>query len=192
MAKEQANKKKSLDQDSTIEHHTIQTKHLSRESKLLPASVRFVQGLVTIMAFSAHSIFDGLAIGLRNSPNQVYTMLFAISMHKLVVAFAVGLELFDQTSSVLMTAIHMSLFSIMSPIGIWIVIFSQMTKGPSEDQSLLLIILSAIATGTIIYIVFFEILQKDRSGSNVNGLLLWFIMISGFVLMLSVNIFVSG
>lgn len=77
--------------------------------------------------------------------------------------------------------------------GIWIVIFSQKTSGiVSEDQSLLLIMLNAVATGTIIYIVFFEILQKDRSGGHVNGILLWGVMLLGFSLMLSVNIFVSG
>lgn len=157
---------------------------------MLPASVRFIQGLVTIGAFSAHSIFDGLAIGLQSTENQIYTMLFAISMHKLVVAFAVGLELFDQTSSLWMTTVHMSIFSVMSPIGIWIVIFSQSGEVTSENESLVLIMLSAVATGTIIYIVFFEILQKDRSSSPVNGLLLWLIMVIGFVLMLSINIFV--
>lgn len=200
LAREQANKRKHSDQESPSGRNLNQKRPASKESKLLPVGVRFVQGLVTIMAFSAHSIFDGLAIGVQNTSSKIYTMLFAISMHKLVVAFAVGLELFDQTSSVTMTAIHMSLFSIMSPIGIWIVIITQLTSNLSEqnadiakeDQSLLLIMLSAVATGTIIYIVFFEILQKDRAGSNVNGIVLWFIMIAGFVLMLSINIYVEA
>lgn len=197
LAREQANKRKHSDHEGSIGRN--QNRPASKESKLLPVPVRFVQGLVTIMAFSAHSIFDGLAIGVQGTSSKIYTMLFAISMHKLVVAFAVGLELFDQTSSVGMTAIHMSLFSIMSPIGIWIVIITQLTSGmpdankdlANEGQSLLLIMLSAVATGTIIYIVFFEILQKDRAGSNVNGIVLWFIMIAGFILMLSVNIIVE-
>lgn len=149
------------------------------------------------MAFSAHSIFDGLTIGVQNMSSKIYTMLFAISIHKLVVAFAVGLELFDQTSSVTMTTIHMCIFSVMSPIGIWIVIITQWTSDlpvddlAKEDQSLMLIVLSAVATGTIIYIVFFEILQKDRADSNVNGIVLWFIMIVGFVLMITVNLIVA-
>lgn len=201
LAREQAAKRKHSDQDGqSIGRNLNQIRPASKENKLLPVPVRFAQGLVTIMAFSAHSIFDGLAIGVQGTSSKIYTMLFAISMHKLVVAFAVGLELFDQTSSVTMTAIHMSIFSIMSPIGIWIVIVTELTRTlpdaknkdlANEDQSLLLIMLSAVATGTIIYIVFFEILQKDRAGSNVNGILLWFIMIAGFVLMLGVNITVE-
>jgi len=191
MAKETTTKRKSLDQGSSNER-TSHPRSIAKQPELLPASVRFMQGLVTIVAFSAHSVFDGLAIGLQSTSKQIFTMLFAISMHKLVVAFAVGLEIFDQTKSVPMTSFHMSLFSIMSPIGIWIVIFTQSRTMIKEDESLFFILLNAAATGTIIYIVFFEILQKDRNGSNVNGLLLWLIMLSGFVLMVFVNVYFSG
>lgn len=123
IARDHSSKRRQLDQDDssrqtdTINQSELTTINNSNKKKLLPAGVRFVQGLVTIGAFSAHSIFDGLAIGLQSTSTQIYTMLFAMSMHKLVVAFAVGLELFDQTSSVYMTTILMSLFSIMSPIG---------------------------------------------------------------------------
>lgn len=198
LATDQSSKRKNSTQNSSMNGRYVasqpnQMKLTPKKPELLPASVRFMQGFVTIIAFSAHSVFDGLAIGLQSTTNQIYTMLFAISMHKLVVAFAVGLEIFGQTSSVYMTAFHMSLFSIMSPIGIWIVIFSQQNSGLiREDESLFFIMLSAAATGTIIYIVFFEILQKDRSESNVNGLVLWVIMLAGFVLMVSVNVFVTG
>ena len=53
--------------------------------------VRFMQGLVVIIAFSAHSVFDGVAIGLQESEPRLWTMFFAICSHKLVVALAVGL-----------------------------------------------------------------------------------------------------
>lgn len=152
-----------------------------------------MRGLVIVIAFSAHLVFDGLAIGLQSTANKIYSMLFSISMHKFVVAIAVALEIFDQTSSVYMTLVHMSLFSLMSPIGIWIVIATQKKSGLiKQDESLFFVMLSAVTTGTILYIVFFEILQKDRSGSNVNGLVLWVVMLFGFALMLFVNIFVAG
>ena len=55
-----------------------------------PPSVRFMQGLVIIIAFSAHSVFDGVAIGLQEEERRLWTMFFAICSHKLVVALAVG------------------------------------------------------------------------------------------------------
>lgn len=61
------------------------------QSKFLqPRSVRFLQGFVVIVAFSAHSIFDGVAVGLQEEPSSVWTMFFAICSHKLVVSLAVG------------------------------------------------------------------------------------------------------
>lgn len=61
------------------------------QSKFLqPLSVRFLQGFVVIVAFSAHSIFDGVAVGLQEESSSVWTMFFAICSHKLVVALAVG------------------------------------------------------------------------------------------------------
>lgn len=49
-----------------------------------------MQGLVVIIAFSAHSIFDGVAIGIQEETSRLWTIFFAICSHKLVVALAVG------------------------------------------------------------------------------------------------------
>lgn len=64
---------------------------VSKDKHLQPPSVRFLQGLVVIIAFSAHSIFDGVAIGLQEESSRIWTMFFAICSHKLVVALAVGM-----------------------------------------------------------------------------------------------------
>lgn len=163
---------------------------LPGEKPLLPASVRFARGLVTIAAFSAHSIFDGVAIGLQESSSQIWTMFFAICVHKLVVAFAVGMELFEKSSSLTITTIHMTLFSLMSPIGILIVILTENTM--SESDSPVIIMLSAVATGTILYIVFFEVLQRDRTkdASKLTGFILFFSMIIGFISMVCITLFI--
>ena len=164
---------------------------LSKNSSTqLPASVRFLRGFVIIIAFSAHSVFDGITVAVQNTSSQIFTMLFAILMHKLVVAFAVGLQLFDETASLTFTAIHMFLFSVMSPLGVLIVMFAQGGDVGNEDSSLTLIMLSAVATGTILYIVFFEILKRDEK-NGMNGFVLWLVMFVGFLLMLSVTVFID-
>lgn len=157
-------------------------------SNLLPLSVRFLRGFVTIVAFSAHSVFDGVAIGLQKTTSQLWTIFFAISMHKLVVAFAIGLELYEQTSSLALTWIHMILFSIMSPIGILIVILTE-SEFSSQDSPVI-ILLSAVATGTILYIVFFEILQRDRC-TKIPGMIQLFIMVIGFACMSCLTLFID-
>ena len=93
------------------------------------------------------------------------------------------MELFEKTQSLTMTSIHMTLFALMSPIGIIIVIITE-SKISSTDSPVI-ILLSAVATGTILYIVFFEILQRERSKDpcKLFGLILYTSMLLGFGLM---------
>src|SRR5262249_55446643 len=117
--------------------------------------VLFVRGLLIIMAFSVHSIFDGLAIGLQPTETDLWRLFFAISVHKLVIAFVISLQLFDQSNKIFMVAIHMALFAIMSPIGILIVIMSENTLlGANPESNIIVILLTSIATGTLLYIIF--------------------------------------
>lgn len=117
-------------------------------------------------------------------------MFFAICVHKLVVSFAVGMELYEKTSSLTITSMLMGLFSLMSPIGIIIVILTESSM--SESDSPVIIMLSAVATGTILYIVFFEILQRDRSkdDNKFSGFFLFTSMIVGFGTMVCITLFI--
>lgn len=148
----------------------------------------FLRGLIIVIAFLAHSIFDGVAIGLQTSSYSIWTMFFAICLHKFVVVFAIGFELFEKTGSLLFTSIHMTIFSAMSPLGIFLTIVIE--KGLSEDGSLTLILLNAVATGAILYIVFLEILQADRC-PEVNGLVQLLFLMAGFTLMTCMTVLVG-
>ena len=93
------------------------------------------------------------------------------------------MEVFEKTQSLAMTSIHMSLFAAMSPLGIVIVVLTE--SRISGNDSPVIILLSAVATGTILYIVFFEILQRERSKDTPKlfGLILYLSMIAGFAMM---------
>lgn len=82
----------------------------------------------------------------------------------------------------------MTAFSLMSPIGILIVVLTE--SNLKEDESMVLILLSAVASGTILYIVFFEILQRDRSKdkTKLTGLMLYLSMIVGFTAMVFITL----
>ena len=90
-----------------------------------------------------------------------------------------------------MTSIHMTLFSSMSPLGIVIVVLTE--SRISGNDSPVIILLSAVATGTILYIVFFEILQRERSKDShrLFGLLLYLSMILGFAMMFCLTLHIS-
>lgn len=149
------------------------------------------RGFVTIFAFSVHSIFDGLAIGLQNRISDLWSMFFAISVHKLVIAFVVSIQLFDQSKRLLLVAIHMAFFSVMSPIGILIVVLTEnsLLEETSESNPIVILLIS-LATGTLLYIIFYEILQKDRCKS-ISGFVQFSAILVGFAVMTSINVFLS-
>ena len=153
--------------------------------------IMFFRGLVIIFAFSVHSIFDGLAIGLQNTSSDLWSMFFAISVHKLVIAFVVSMQLFDQSNRMVLVAILMGLFSIMSPIGILIVVLTEDSLlGEDSEANPVVILLTSIATGTLLYIIFYEILQKDRC-EHISGFVQFLSILVGFGLMLTINILLS-
>lgn len=148
---------------------------------------KFMRGLLIVSAFGAHSIFDGVAIGAQESVEKVWTIFLAISCHKLIIAAVVGLELYSATlESHLWTMVHLSIFSVMSPIGILLVVLAQNSLHINSNHPTM-ILLQSFATGTLLYIVFVEILQpkedhayeKNKFGKSIS-------LIAGFSLMLLV------
>lgn len=148
---------------------------------------KFIRGLLIVSAFGAHSIFDGVSIGSQESVEKVWTIFLAISCHKLIIAAVVGLELYAATlESHLWTLVHLAVFSIMSPLGIILVVVAQNSLNLDSGHPAM-ILLQSFATGTLLYIVFIEILQpkkgqaheRNRLGKSIS-------LILGFTLMLLV------
>ena len=70
----------------------------------------------------------------------------------------------------MLIVIYMSTFSLITPVGIGVGI--ALTETASEDSSLqnaAVTVLQGLAAGTLIYVVFFEVLEKERM-KNSNGL----------------------
>ncbi len=80
----------------------------------------------------------------------------------------------------------MTLFSIMSPIGILIVIIAEESLDSESESNPIVVLLSAISSGTILFIVFFEILQKERV-SKLSGIIQFVCMAFGFGIMFCVT-----
>lgn len=160
--------------------------------KLIKLKEHIVASLIILLAFSAHSIFDGVTIGVQSEVTSIWKVFFAIVSHKSIVSLALGMQLFEKKNNYTVTLINMILFSIMSPIGI-LITFATKTSTDTSVKSMIEIILSALATGTILYIVFIEILQRDRAKDpfKLFGLILFTSMIIGFSVMLALTVYVT-
>ena len=146
-----------------------------------------VQGLLTVLALSFHAIFEGLAVGLEPSIGSVVYLAAAIATHKLVISFCVGMELYVAGASTRTTLGYLTIFSMVTPIGIAVGLALGHFKNDSENLGPTPTILQGMAAGTLLYVVFFEVLARERANEK-SGLLQLTAIIVGFMLMLGLQI----
>lgn len=161
------------------------TKH--HEHKHAMTNNTSVQGLLTVLALSFHAIFEGLAVGLEPSIASVVYLAAAIATHKLVISFCVGMELYVAGASTRTTLGYLTIFSMVTPIGIAVGLALGHFKNDSENLGPTPTILQGMAAGTLLYVVFFEVLARERANEK-SGLLQLMAIIVGFMLMLGLQI----
>lgn len=135
------------------------------------------RGLGIVLALSLHEVFEGLAIGLQDDTKSVWFLFGAVAAHKLVLAFCVGVELIVARTRRILAIVYSLTFAIITPIGIAIGIAVSHKDG-AADNGLVSMILQGIACGTLLYVVFFEILSKQHVGFGA-----FIAMVVGFGLM---------
>jgi zinc transporter 1/2/3 len=143
-----------------------------------------VRNFLLVLALSIHELFEGLAIGLQTNTSYVWYMLGATSSHKLVLAFCVGVELASSRTKFMLTLLYISTFALVSPLGIGIGIGLSEGDGHGGVPNA---ILQGIATGTLLYVVFFEVLQREHD-SKESGLLKLLAILVGFGALLGLRI----
>lgn len=93
--------------------HIIPLPH-SEEEDMLVSSLR---GLLIVLALSIHELFEGFAVGLELETKGVYFMFAAVSAHKFVIAFCIGVELMVQRTKLWLAFIYVLIYSAVSAIG---------------------------------------------------------------------------
>lgn len=152
----------------------------SKDSRVVAKSFR---GLLTVLALSFHAVFEGLAVGLEVSVRNVWYMFAAIATHKLVIAFCVGIELVSSRTRLFLMVVYIATFASVTPLGIAFGIALRDHEDAAE-LSLVPIILQGMAAGTLLYVIFFEVLQRERNSSNQSGALQLVAIFVGFSTML--------
>ncbi|XP_057660343.1 zinc transporter ZIP1-like isoform X2 [Diorhabda carinulata] len=169
--------------------HQNENSHARREHSHLPlptaqhSAVTIIRGLLVVLALSIHELFEGLSVGLESSSHTVWYMFGAVSAHKLVIAFCIGIELVTSGLKTLFVIVFVFMFAVVSPLGIGIGIL--VSTGNDSSTTVVSVILQGLASGTLMYVVFFEILQGDkRSGMKQYGaVLLGFLVMFGVTLL---------
>lgn len=123
------------------------------------------RGLFAVLALSFHEVFEGLAIGLEERIGNMWYLFIAVATHKLVIAFCIGLELAWSKTRRPVLVMYVATFAVVTPVGIIIgMLLVQAGSGGSGDGSpgRVAVILQGLAAGTLLYVVFFEVLARHK------------------------------
>jgi len=146
------------------------------------------RGFFIVLAISLHAVFEGMAMGLGVNASQIWYLCFAIATHKFIIAFCVGLQMATSNMKRLLIILYVSTFSLMTPLGIGIgIALTSVSVEGSGTRTVEVAVLHGLAAGTLVYVVFFEILEKERSKKS-NGLLQVSFISLGFVVMILVSL----
>ena len=119
-------------------------------------------------------------------------MFTAISLHKAIISFCLGLEMFKNYQSYPRKAfLWMLLFAIMAPIGIGVGVV--LTSGSVDNvaKSLVSSVLQGVSAGAFLYVTFLEILCVYMGHTSENSTRFVYILSTavGFALMAVVKVF---
>ncbi|EQB77605.1 zinc transporter ZIP3 [Camelus ferus] len=133
--------------------HGLSVQELTRSSPLRLLSLVF--------ALSAHSIFEGLALGLQEEGEKVMSLFVGVAIHETLVAVALGISM-ARSSMTLKDAAKLAV-----------------TGVPGSVASVLL---QGLAGGTFLFVTFFEILAKELEEKSDRLLKVLFLVLGYAVL----------
>jgi len=156
----------------------------SHDNIILPTEAGFqaaARGFLVVLALSIHDLFEGIALGVAKRQSSAWFLLLAFASHKWVISACLGLKWARSALRPVIAILYMTVFCAVSPIGVGV---GMALTSPEQENvdSTALIVLQGIATGSLLYVVFFEILEKERQKA-VPGVLQVISMSLGFIFM---------
>ena len=148
------------------------------------AVAKSVRGLIAVLALSFHAVFEGLAVGLESSVANVWYLFAAIATHKLVIAFCVGFELVTSRTKLRWVILYVATFAAVTPLGVGAGVI---LSGPDDLTTAVTVVLQGMAAGTLLYVVFFEVLQRERANTQ-SGIYQLRAIVAGFLVMFALQI----
>jgi len=144
--------------------------------------VATARGFLVVLALSIHDLFEGVALGVARRESSVWFLLLAFASHKWVISSCLGLKWARSALKPMVAILYMTVFCAVSPIGVGVGMALTSPDEEGEMATNALVVLQGLATGSLFYVVFFEILEKERQ-KNVNGLLQVASMSAGYIFM---------
>nr|XP_002124433.1 zinc transporter ZIP1 [Ciona intestinalis]XP_002124508.1 zinc transporter ZIP1 [Ciona intestinalis]XP_026692398.1 zinc transporter ZIP1 [Ciona intestinalis] len=123
-----------------------------------------IRSLLLVATLSIHSFLEGIAMGLQDTVGSLLAIFFAVLFHKSLMALSMGTNLVQGGQPFKRILAAGLVFAFMSPGGISVGLIIKVAGGNGSGTLLVNAILQAIATGTFLYITFFEVLVREFEG----------------------------
>ncbi|XP_056108632.1 zinc transporter ZIP3-like [Rhinichthys klamathensis goyatoka] len=165
----------------TQQHHSHHHGHFN-PSELKRAGPLRLASLV--LALSAHSIFEGLALGLQENGAKLGSLFIGVAIHETLASVALGVSV-AKAGVPLRDACKLGItVSLMIPLGIGIGMGIETVQHLAE--SIISVVLQGLAAGTFLFITFFEILSQELADKHdrllkVLFLTLGYVVLAGLV-----------
>ncbi|XP_051528890.1 zinc transporter ZIP3-like [Myxocyprinus asiaticus] len=138
------------------QHHSHHHGHFS-PTELTRAGLLRLASLV--LALSAHSVFEGLALGLQEDGSKLGSLFIGVAIHETLAAVALGVSV-AKAGVPLRDASKLGItVSLMIPLGIGIGMGIETAQNLAG--SIISVVLQGLAAGTFLFITFFEILSRE-------------------------------
>lgn len=169
----------SQSQNSTEEHHHSTGHGHSHITDIVKDDFG-LRCLFLLFALSIHSLFEGLALGLQSDIEKTVTLFIGIAVHEVLVAFAIGVSLAQQSLKVATIVKLCLIFSLTIPVGIAIgMAVNGFHTLPGQAVSATI---QGLTAGTFVYVTFLEILPAEINSHSEKMLKVFFIFLGFSVL----------
>ncbi|XP_028428370.1 zinc transporter ZIP3, partial [Perca flavescens] len=137
-------------------HHSHNHGHFS-PAELAGAGPLRLASLV--LALSAHSVFEGLALGLQDDLAKLGGLFLGVAVHETLAAVALGVSVAKASLGMKDAAKLGAAVSLMIPLGV--VVGMGVESAQSLAGSVASVVLQGLAAGTFLFVTFFEILSRE-------------------------------
>ncbi|KAM8889826.1 zinc transporter ZIP3-like [Synchiropus splendidus] len=112
-----------------------------------------------VLALSAHSVFEGLALGLQEDAAKLGGLFLGVAVHETLAAVALGVSVAKAALGMKDAAKLAVTVSGMIPLGAMVGMLIQSAQ--TLAGSIVSVVLQGLAAGTFLFITFFEILSQE-------------------------------
>ncbi|KAF1385244.1 hypothetical protein PFLUV_G00105720 [Perca fluviatilis] len=133
-----------------------------------------------VLALSAHSVFEGLALGLQDDLAKLGGLFLGVAVHETLAAVALGVSVAKASLGMRDAAKLGVTVSLMIPLGI--VVGMGVESARTLAGSVASVVLQGLAAGTFLFVTFFEILSRELDDKRDRLLKVLFLVLGYAVL----------